>query len=138
MPISKRLDDHVSVAGQIAPQHVAVLAAEGVTHIVNNRPDGEERGQPPSADIAAAAAAAGLHYRHIPVAGEFTAGQIEAMAAALDGPGRALAFCKSGTRSTLLWALARARLGDDPQELDAKAANAGYDLTPIRAYLQSH
>jgi len=126
------------VAGQIMPADIADLAAQGVTVIINNRPDGEERGQPAGADIAAAAQAAGLACVAIPVAGGFSAPQVEAMAAALDRPGRTLAFCRSGTRSTLLWALARVRLGDNPQELDAKAAAAGYDLTPIRAYLQSH
>lgn len=126
------------VAGQIDPEEIAGLARQGVTRIVNNRPDGEERGQPPGADIAAAAQAAGIGYAFIPVSGGFSGEQVEAMAQALDAPGRVLAFCKSGTRSTLLWALARIRLGDDPQELDAKAAAAGYDLSPIRAFLQSH
>lgn len=134
----KQLDEAMWVAGQIGPEDLPGLAARGVTSIVNNRPDGEEPGQPTSAAIEAAAAAAQIVYAHVPVAGGFAADQVEAMAAALERPGRVLAFCKSGTRSTLLWALARARLGDDPQELAAKAAAAGYDLTPIRAYLQSH
>lgn len=126
------------VAGQIAPEDVAALAAEGVTMIVNNRPDSEERGQPLASQIEAAAGEAGIGYAHVPVAGGFSPDQVEAMATATETPGRTLAFCKSGTRSTFLWALARARLGDDPQELAAKAAAAGYDLTPLAAYLQSH
>ena len=134
----KRLDDDMLVAGQIFPQDLAALAAEGVTNIVNNRPDGEAQGQPASAEIAAAAMAAGIGYRHIPVASEFSADQVMEMADALDEPGRILAFCRSGTRSTLLWALARAQLGDDPEELRAKAEAAGYDLAPIAALLQAH
>lgn len=126
------------VAGQIAPEDVAGLAARGVTAIVNNRPDGEAPGQPTSATIAAAAEAAGIGYRHLPVAGGFPAELVVAMADVLEQGGRTLAFCTSGTRSTLLWALARARMGDDPQELAAKAAAAGYDLRPIRQHLQSH
>ncbi len=125
------------VAGQIAPEDMAILAAEGVTGIVNNRPDGEEPGQPTSAAIEAAASAAGLAYAHIPVAGGMSSDQVEAMAEALEPPGRVLAFCRSGTRSVFLWALARARLGDDPQELVAKAAAAGYDLSPIARFMQS-
>ena len=126
------------VAGQIAPEDVPDLAARGVTGIVNNRPDGEEPGQPTGASLAAAAEAAGIGYAYIPIAGGFSADKVEAMAAATQVPGRTLAFCKSGTRSTLLWALARARLGDDPQDLDTKASAAGYDLSPIARYLQSH
>lgn len=134
----RRLDEKVWVAGQIGPEEVAGLARQGVATIVNNRPDSEEMGQPPGAEIEAAAKAAGIGYVHLPVASGFSSDQIEAMAAATEQPGRMLAFCKSGTRSTLLWALARAGLGDDPQELAAKASAAGYDLGPISQYLQSH
>ena len=129
----RQLDEHVSVAGQIAPEEIAGL---GVAMIVNNRPDGEEPGQPSSEALKAAAEAAGVDYRHIPVSGGMSLPQVAQMAdalAAADGP--VLAFCRSGTRSTFLWALARARLGDDAEELAAKAAAAGYDLAPIRAYL---
>ncbi|HEX5184775.1 MAG TPA: TIGR01244 family sulfur transferase [Allosphingosinicella sp.] len=128
------LDSKIFVSGQIAPSDIAEAAAAGVKTIVNNRPDGEEPGQPTSAEIEAASRAAGLAYRHIPVAGGFSQSQVEAMAKALeDGP--VLAFCRSGTRSTWLWALARARLGAPAAELVAMAAAAGYDLAPIRLYL---
>ncbi|HEX8571924.1 MAG TPA: TIGR01244 family sulfur transferase [Allosphingosinicella sp.] len=129
----KRLDDQVTVSGQIRPEEVATL---GVAMIVNNRPDGEEPGQPSSGEVAAAAAAAGVGYRHIPVSGGISLPQVAEMAEALAAAqGPVLAFCKSGTRSTFLWALARAKLGDDADALALKAAAAGYDLTPIRAWL---
>ena len=131
-----RLDEDVLVAGQIQPGDVPALAARGVTMIVNNRPDGEEPGQPDGAEIEAAAREAGIAYRHIPVAAGFSPGQVEAMAEALGASdGAMLAFCRSGTRSTYLWALARARSGDDAAGLVAKAAAAGYDLRPIAAHL---
>lgn len=130
------LDDKVLVAGQIAPDSMAALAAYGVTTIVNNRPDQEEPGQPASAEMEAAARAAGLDYRHIPVAGGFSAGQVEAMAEAIDAAeGKLLAYCKSGTRSTWLWALARSRQGEDGESLIARAEAAGYSLEPLRPYL---
>jgi uncharacterized protein (TIGR01244 family) len=133
----RKLDETVLVAGQIRPGDVATLEGEGVTMIVNNRPDGEEPGQPPGAGIEAVARAAGIEYRHIPVAGGFSKAQVVAMAEALEASaGKTLAFCRSGTRSTFLWALARAQAGDEPQEIAAKAAAAGYDLTPILRYLQ--
>jgi uncharacterized protein (TIGR01244 family) len=125
-----RLDPSTFVSGQIAPADVAEAAAAGVKTIINNRPDGEEPGQPTHAEIEAAATAAGLAYRHIPIAGGFSQDQVDAMAEALD-EGPALAFCRSGTRSTYLWALARARRGDDASILARQAAEAGYDLSPI-------
>lgn len=134
--ISHRLDDRASVSGQVSPSDMAEIAVLGVTMIVNNRPDGEELGQPSSAEIEVAAEAAGLDYRHIPVAGGLAPHQVLAMANALqDAEGRVLAFCKSGTRSTYLWALARHSLGAEPRLLSAQAARAGYDLSPIEPYL---
>ena len=112
------------------------LADNGVTVIVNNRPDREEPGQPTSAEMEKAAAEAGLDYRHIPVAGGFAPGQGEAMADAIDAAdGKLLAFCKSGTRSAWLWALARSRQGEAAEDLIAKAEAAGYGLEPLRPYL---
>lgn len=131
----RRLDERTFVAGQIAADDIAGAKALGVTAIVNNRPDGEEQGQPLSAEIEAAARSAGLDYRHIPVAGGFAREQVEAMAAALDHDGKTLVFCRSGTRSTFLWALAEASRGLGGAKLIEQAAAAGYDLTPIRPYL---
>lgn len=132
-----RIDSDTLVSGQIMPEDLLALAAEGVTMIVNNRPDGEEPGQPAAAEIEAAARAAGIDYRWVPVASGFSAGQVEAMGAALEtAEGKVLAFCRSGTRSAFLWALARSQAGDDGEELVRKAAAAGYDLSPIRGYFQ--
>jgi uncharacterized protein (TIGR01244 family) len=133
----RRLDDKVQVAGQIGSEDARTAAAQGVTMIVNNRPDGEEPGQPAGAEIEAAATKAGIAYRHIPVSGGFSEAQVEAMTDALEAAeGPVLAFCKSGTRSTFLWALAKARHGAEPEELASRAAEAGYDLSPIFAYLR--
>lgn len=133
----RRLDDKTLVAPrQIAPGDIPALAAAGVTLIVNNRPDGEEAGQPSTAEIETAASAAGLDYRHIPVAGGFNLDDVLAMAEALEtAEGQVLVFCRSGTRSTFLWALASAERGVPADELAERAAEAGYDLAPIVAYL---
>jgi uncharacterized protein (TIGR01244 family) len=122
------------VAGQILPGDVADVVAAGVTMVVNNRPDGEEPGQPAGAEIEAAARAAGLDYRHIPVASGIDADQVAAMAALMNA-GKMLAFCRTGTRSTYLWALAARSRGMDGGAILASAAAAGYDLTPLRPYL---
>ena len=135
----RTIDDHVSVAPQIRPEEVAALVGAGFVEIVNNRPDDEEPGQPTGAQIAAAAAEAGIAYRAIPVGhAGFSAPQVESMASALTAAaGPVLAFCRSGTRSIHLWALARARMGDDPAMLVAKAAAAGYDIGGLRAMLDT-
>jgi len=131
----RRLDPTTFVfTRQLAVADVDEAAARGIRLIVNNRPDGEEAGQPSSAQIEAAARAAGLDYHHIPIAGGFPAEQVEAMARALE-QGPVLAFCRSGTRSTFLWALARAARGVPAEQSVAAAAAAGYDLGPIRAWL---
>ena len=132
----RRIDEHVLVAGQIWPEDVATAAEQGVTMIVNNRPDGEEAGQPSGAEIEAAAETAGLAYRYIPVAGGIAPEQVAAMIDALDASGGTLlAYCRAGVRSTWLWAFARAQAGDDAEEIIRKAAAVGHDLTPLRAYL---
>ena len=132
----RRIDEHMLVAGQLLPEDVAEAAEQGVTMIVNNRPDGEQPGQPAGSEIEAAAQAAGIEYRHIPVQGGLSPDQVQAMAEAIEATkGTMLAFCASGTRSTYLWALARAQGGEDAEAIVAKAAGAGYDLTPLRPYL---
>lgn len=131
--IFRALDGKTLVADrQLRASDMAAAAARGATLIVNNRPDGEEPGQPVAAEIEAAARAAGLDYAHIPVAAGFSGDAIAAMSAALaDAEGLALLFCRSGTRSTYLWALARAREGAPLDFLLGAAARAGYDLRPI-------
>jgi uncharacterized protein (TIGR01244 family) len=133
----RKLDETISVFGQILPEDVAAAAAQGFTTIINNRPDNEEPGQPSGSSIALAAAEAGIAYQAIPVThAGFTEAMIAEMQTALArAPGPVLAFCRSGTRSTLLWALARSRAGDDAAGLEAKARAAGYDLTPVRGMM---
>lgn len=129
------LTDAVAVAGQVAPGDIAAAAAAGFVHIVNNRPDGEQPGQPAGAEIEAAATAAGLGYTAIPIDHSgFSLEQVAAMAAVLaDGP--VLAFCRSGTRSTNLWALAEASRGGDPDAIIAAAAAGRYDVAAMRPTL---
>jgi len=131
----RQIDERMLVSGQIQPADVQAAADAGVTMIVNNRPDGEQPGQPAGAEIEAAARAAGLDYRHIPVAGGLSPDLVDAMAQALDAAdGKVLGFCAAGTRSTYLWALARLKAGDDVEAIIGKAGAAGYDLSALRNY----
>lgn len=135
----RRIDDRISVSPQIQPEDVPALAAAGFTAIVNNRPDGEDAAQPSGESIEQAARAAGMAYSYIPVThAGFSGAQIAAMAGALNAaPGPVFAFCRSGTRSTNLWALARAQAGDAPGDLVKKAALAGYDISGIAPLLET-
>lgn len=133
-----QLTESLYVSPQITVQDVPTLKARGIRSIVNNRPDHEQADQPSAADLAAAAAAHGLLYRHIPVvAGKITDGEVRAFAAALEElPLPMLAFCRSGTRSTSLWALASAGESGVDAVLRA-AADAGYDLAGLRPRLEA-
>ena len=133
----RKVTAQVWVSPQILPADVAAAAAQGIALIINNRPEDEEPNQPAGTAIAAAAAAAGLGYLEIPIGhAGFSQPQVAAMRNALaSASGPVLAFCRSGTRSTLLWALAEAAGGADPAELASAAASAGYNLAPIAAML---
>lgn len=130
------LDPALHVAPQIALQDLPALKAAGYATIISNRPDGEEPGQPDAAEVRAAAEAAGLAFVHIPVSmPALGRGEVEALRHALDTlPGPMLAFCRSGTRSTVLWALSQAG-GRPADELIAAAAAVGYDLSGLRPQL---
>jgi uncharacterized protein (TIGR01244 family) len=125
----RQLDDKVMVSGQLAPHEVAGLAEQGVTILVNNRPDGEEAGQPLAGDIEAAAAAAGINYRFVPISRGIGPADVESMQEALGaaGDGKLLAFCRSGTRSALALALARREEGVPADEVERRLTDAGFD-----------
>jgi uncharacterized protein (TIGR01244 family) len=134
----RQLDDTTMVSGQIAPHEVAALAEQhGVTMLVNNRPDGEEPGQPLAGDIEEAAAAAGIAYRFVPIIRGIGPADVEAMQEALGaaGGGKLLAFCRSGTRSALTWALARREEGVAREEVEQRVSEAGFNVAPIQHLL---
>jgi uncharacterized protein (TIGR01244 family) len=130
----RKINDQIYVSPQIDLDDISEAVRLGVSLIVNNRPEGESDDQIPGAEIAAAARAAGLDYLAIPIThAGFSEPQVKAMAEALAGAdGQVLAYCRSGTRSTLLWALAEASRGGDADALTNMAAKAGYDVSPIR------
>ncbi|MBA3835397.1 MAG: TIGR01244 family sulfur transferase [Pseudomonadota bacterium] len=128
----RQLDEKTLVSGQISAGDVAQLKTSGVTMIVNNRPDGEDPGQPEAGEIEAAAEAAGVAYRFIPIRRGIGPSDVEAMQEAIAScDGKLLAFCRSGNRSALAWAVARREQGASVEELQQAAQNAGIDLTPV-------
>jgi uncharacterized protein (TIGR01244 family) len=132
----KRINERVSVSPQISPEDLTAIKAAGFTTIVNNRPDGEAPNQPTGAEVQAAAEAAGLAYHFIPLGRDgVSLEMVEATRDVLDNSGGpVLCYCRSGTRSTTLWALSQA--GNAPAEeiIDA-AAQAGYDVSHLAAHL---
>ncbi len=136
--MARQLDETTLIDGQITPDAVAALKQLGVTMIVNNRPDGEDQGQPTSAEIEAAAIAAGIEYRHVPIARGMGPSDIEAMRDAMHaaGDGKLYAFCRSGNRSVLAWAVAKSEDGMARVELERCVADAGFNLGPVAHLLR--
>lgn len=126
----------LSVSAQVDPADFNDLVAAGFRSIISNRPDGEEPGQPSWAQIAAAAEAAGLEARHIPVSpGTYGDKDIARFAAALEQmPGPVLGFCRSGMRAASLWALSQAGKRDAEAIIEA-AASGGCDISGLRQRL---
>jgi len=126
------IDERISVAPQITPADVAELARKGFRTLVANRPDNEEPGQPSMAAIEAAAREHGLKWVYQPVDSanilDSDVDRFDEMIREADAP--VLAFCRSGTRCTVLWALSSARRDAVPTIVD-KARHAGYDLSVL-------
>ncbi len=129
------LSPGLSVTGRLERADIDALAQAGVRTIVNNRPDGEDPGQVPAAEARRLAEAHGIAYHHIPItAASLTRADVDAFAAALrEAEAPVVAHCRSGTRSTLLWALTRMREGADPLGLIAEAARHGIDIASLPA-----
>jgi uncharacterized protein (TIGR01244 family) len=134
------VDDRVCVSGQLGPRDMKEIATAGFTAVVNNRPDGEAFfGQPRTADLRAAAEAAGLQFLDLPFSGpRATPDQVRALADLLaKGDGRVVAFCKSGMRSALLWGAASLANGRPIEEVLRGARNAGQELGGVSDLMTS-
>lgn len=139
MQTLKRLTPFISVAAQLDPADMALLAGSGFRCVINNRPDNEGEGQPSSDAMRVAAEESGLEYHHLPVvSGQISDSDVAAFRALLERiKGPVLAFCRTGTRSASLWALAEAH-HLAPHELIQTARQAGYDLTSLRPRLDQY
>ena len=132
----KRINEHVTVSPQISLEDIPAIKAAGFVAIINNRPEGESPDQTPGAEIEKAAHEAGLAYHFIPLGREGVSAQmVEDTKSVLEGStGPVFCYCRSGTRSTTLWALSQA--GKQPaNEIISAAANAGYDVSHLAGHL---
>jgi len=135
------INDKLWVAPQLGADDLADLKAQGITGIINNRPDGEEYGQPAAAEVAEAAEALGLTYAHVPFAGlDFDEALVrENQRAIAASPGPVVAHCRSGTRSLTIWAIGEVLDGrmtvDEAEELGAQF---GFNLAGVGRWIAFH
>lgn len=136
----KQVVEGFAVSEQIGADDVIELAELGYKSIVCNRPDGEAPEQPGHAELKAVANANGLEFRNVPVvSGQLTPADISAFTAALEElPRPLLAYCRTGTRSIQLWALAEGVGGRAPEEILQAGQRAGYDLAPVVNWLSQN
>ncbi len=122
-----------AVAPQLALADIAEARARGFTLVINNRPDGESPDQPSGAEMEAAARAEGLDYLAVPVVGRPSDAQVAAVLEAVkSAKGPVIAFCRSGTRSIVTWALGEAQRGGRSRaDLVGLGQAAGYDLSGV-------
>ena len=130
---AKAISASLSVSAQLHAADMVAVAAAGFRSIISNRPDGEGADQPLFAEIAAAAKTAGIEAAYLPiVSGKVSDADARAFGRLLEAlPGPALAFCRTGTRSTTLWALYEAGRGRSPSDILATTKAAGYDMSGV-------
>jgi uncharacterized protein (TIGR01244 family) len=131
-----RINEQLSVAGQIAPDEVAGLHGQGFQTVINNRPDNEEPGQPAAADVKAEVERRGMHYVYQPVTtSAISKADVTAFHNAMTRASKpVLAHCRSGTRCYLLWGLSQVLFDNaSPLAIVAEATRKGYDLRVLPA-----
>ena len=123
----------LSVTPQIEVADIADLAARGFKSIIGNRPEGEGPDQPAWSLLVAEAERYGMSGRQVPVVpGQIGTADVKGFTQALrDLPTPIVAFCRTGTRSAMLWALTNPD-GLSVDERIAAAAAQGYDIAPLR------
>jgi sulfide:quinone oxidoreductase len=132
-----KITDDLFVSGQIDAAVIPFLAAQGIHTIICNRPDGEAPGQPTFESVEKAASAHGINVVYQPVqSSAISDADVAAFGKVLEElPAPVFAYCRSGTRCTVLWSLSQA--GKLPiQDILLKAMRAGYDMSPILPRLE--
>lgn len=123
------LDDMYFVGPQAIADDFAELKSMGFERIINNRPDGEVEGQPLSSDLKAAAQKLGLEYIENPIdLNALGEQQVEIQSDALTDAKKTFAFCRTGTRSSVLWVLVKNAQGNAYPELVGYVSSKGFDL----------
>lgn len=137
----KQVSDKLFIAPQLSAADIRAAKGRGIAAIVNNRPDGEEAGQPTAAENRRVAEAEGLAYAHIPIAaGQITENKVRAFQMAVaEAGGPVLAHCKTGTRSATLHAIGEVldgRMAKD--EIAPLGQRLGLDLAGAVKWLDAN
>lgn len=134
------ITDTYTVAGQIAPEDVAQIAALGYTTLIDNRPDTEAPRECRTEAMQAAAEDAGMTFVANPFShAAFSMDLVDRQAAALEAStGPVFAYCASGNRSTILWAIGQVKSGARSiDDVVSTAAAQGYDLSGLAPQLKA-
>lgn len=134
-----KINEMLSVAGQISLDEIAAFAKQGYVTIINNRPDNEESGQLDHLTAETEAKKQGLDYRYQPIVSSAISRRdvIEFQNLLVREGKPILAHCRSGTRCYLMYALTRALFeGESPLKLVAEAAAKGYDIRALPMFVE--
>ncbi|MGB0495809.1 MAG: TIGR01244 family sulfur transferase [Kangiellaceae bacterium] len=132
------IEDNFSISDQIKLEDIKLLAKNGVTTIICNRPDGEEPNQLTCAEIMKESEAQGINFVHIPSPGrDIPTDSLDLFIKTYqNNKNKIHAYCRTGTRSSIFWGLAKA-VNLPTQDVLNKAKNVGIDLTAVIEQLQS-
>ena len=125
-----QLDVSYFVAPQLAEEDFAVLKEQGFERVINNRPELESEDQPAGESLQRAAEVLGLEYINNPIdLSKLSQENVFHQGAALLPVKKTLAFCRTGTRSSVLWVLLNNAQGGSYEDLSAHVSSKGFDLT---------
>lgn len=125
-----QLDEFYFVAPQLVKEDVAALKLQGFERIINNRPEAESDDQPSTESIRNATEALGMEYVSNPIdLAKLSQEQVDYQGGALVDRKKTLAFCRTGTRSSVLWVLLESGKGSDYNDLLSQVAGKGFDLS---------
>ncbi len=125
-----QLDEFYFVAPQLVKEEVAALKLQGFERIINNRPEAESHDQPSAENIRNATEALGMEYVSNPIdLVKLSQEQVDFQGSALVDRKKTLAFCRTGTRSSVLWVLLESGKGGDYNDLMSQVAGKGFDLS---------
>ena len=132
----RRITQDYYVSPQISCEDMADIVAAGIKTVICNRPDNEVPPSHHAGTIEQAARAAGLEFHVLPMTQQsMTPDILAAHVAIATGSGPTLAYCASGTRSTVAWALGSAINGGDVDDILNAADQGGYALHGLRPTL---
>ncbi len=132
------LNEHVAFGPQVMPELIAGLAEHGFEQLICNRPDNEEPHQPSIDSIRAAAEAHGIAVIYAPVGGtQLDQAILDSTREALDNNKKTLMYCRSGMRSSVLWAMVQLQQGAPMDETFNQLAAIGYDAASMKDYVLS-